>query len=129
MWVTFKIRSSNNLNIRTLNGSYVNESAMTGHERGYYPYHLMSAEGTYKHPESDLYNNGFKVSLSDKWNIELPDVPYIKNWFGTRIMYSDIHTNDAFKNGFRVFQKNHYRDYTREYGEIVKLISLESNLF
>ena len=43
-------------------------------------------------------------------------------------MYSDIHVNDAYKNGFRVFRGTNYRDYTREYGEIVKLICLESNL-
>ena len=60
--------------------------------------------------------------------MELPDVPYIKNWFGTRIMYSDIHINDAYKNGYRVFRPTTYRDYTREYGEIVKLITLESDL-
>lgn len=128
MWVTFKIRSSNNLNIRTLDASNVDETAMCGHPRGYYPYLPMSTEGTYKHPESQVYNKGFTKSLSERWNFELPDVPYIKNWFGTRIMYSDIHVNDAYKNGFRVFQGTHYRDYTREYGEIVKLVSLESNL-
>lgn len=128
MWVTFRIRSSSNLNIRTLDSSYVDEAAMCGHPRGFYPYHPMSTEGTYKHPESQVYNKGFTKSLSERWNFELPDVPYIKNWFGTRIMYSDIHVNDAYKNGFRVFQGTHYRDYTREYGEIVKLISLESNL-
>ena len=128
MWVTFKVRSSNNLNIRTLDASNVDETAMCGHPRGYYPYLPMSTEGTYKHPESQVYNKGFTKSLSDRWNFELPDVPYIKNWFGTRIMYSDIHVNDAYKNGFRVFQGTHYRDYTREYGEIVKLVSLESNL-
>lgn len=128
MWVTFKIRSSNNLNIRTLDQSNVDEAAMVGHPRGYYPYHPMSTDGTNKHPESQLYNKGFSRSVGDRWNFELPDVPYIKNWFGTRIMYSDIHVNDAYKNGFRVFQGAHYRDYTREYGEIVKLISLESNL-
>lgn len=128
MWVTFRVRSSNNLNIRTLDGSYVDESAMCGHPRGYYPYHPMSTEGTYKHPESQVYNKGFTKSLSERWNFELPDVPYIKNWFKTRIMYSDIHINDAYKNGYRVFQGTNYRDYTREYGEIVKLISLNSNL-
>ena len=128
MWVTFKVRSSNNLNIRTLDASNVDETAMCGHPRGYYPYLPMSTEGTYKHPESQVYNKGFTKSLSERWNLELPDVPYIKNWFGTRIMYSDIHVNDAYKNGFRVFQGTHYRDYTREYGEIVKLVSLESNL-
>lgn len=128
MWVTFRVRSSYNLNIRTLDSSNVDEKQMTGHARGYYPYYPMSVEGTYKIPESQIYNKGFSKSLSERWNNLLPDVPYIKNWFGTRIMYSDIHINDAYKNGYRVFQGTHYRDYTREYGEIVKLVSLESNL-
>ena len=128
MWVTFKIRSSYNLNIRTLDSSNVDENTMTGHPHGFYPYHDMSVEGTFKHPESQIYNKGFAKSLSERWNFELPDVPHIKNWFGTRIMYSDIHINDAYKNGFRVFQGNHYRDYTREYGEIVKLVPFESSL-
>ena len=128
MWVTFKIRSSYNLNIRTLDSSNVDEEAMTGHPRAYFPYQPMSTEGTYKIPESGFYNKGFAKSVSDRWHFELPDVPHIKNWFGTRIMYSDSHINDAYKNGFRVFQGTHYRDYTREYGEIVKLVPFESSL-
>ena len=129
MWVTFKVRSSNNLNIRTLDGSNVTDTAMVGHPKGYFPVHPMSVEGVYKHAESNIYNKGFTKSVGERWNFEAPDVPHIKNWFGTRIMYSDIHVNDAFKNGFRIFKGQNYRDYTREYGEIVKLISLESNLF
>jgi hypothetical protein len=101
---------------------------MTGHPRGYFPYNDMSVEGTYKHADSQVYNKGFSKSLSERFNMELPDVPHIKNWFGTRIMYSDIHINDAYKNGYRVFRPTTYRDYTREYGEIVKLITLESDL-
>ena len=128
MWVTFRVRSSYNLNIRTLDSSNVDEKQMTGHARGYYPYAPMSVEGTYKIPESHIYNKGFSKSLSDRQNNLLPDVPYIKNWFGTRIMYSDIHINDAYKNGYRVFRKTRSVDYTREYGEITKLISLNSNL-
>lgn len=128
MWVTFRVRSSYNLNIRTLDSSNVDEKQMTGHSRGYFPYTPMSVEGTYKIPESHIYNKGFSKSLSDRWNNLLPDVPYIKNWFGTRIMYSDIHINDAYKNGYRVFRKTNSVDYTREYGEITKLISLNSNL-
>ena len=128
MWVTFQLRSTNNLNIRTLDNSNVDETAMTGHPSGYYPIQPMSVEGVYKKPESQIYNKGFKRSLGDRWNFELPDVPHIKNWFGTRIMYSDIHVNDGFKNGFRVFQGTHYRDYTREYGSITKLVPFESSL-
>lgn len=127
-WVTFRVRSSYNLNIRTTDSSDVTETAMCGHPRGYYPYNDMLVEGTYKHPDSQVYNKGFSKSLSERFNKELPDVPYIKNWFGTRIMYSDIHINDAYKNGYRVFRSTAYRDYTREYGEIVKLITLESDL-
>ena len=127
-WVTFRVRSSYNLNIRTVDGSNVAETAMCGHPRGYFPYNDMIVEGTYKHPDSQVYNKGFSKSLSERFNMELPDVPYIKNWFGTRIMYSDIHINDAYKNGYRVFRPTTYRDYTREYGEIVKLITLESDL-
>nr|DAF44562.1 MAG TPA: hypothetical protein [Podoviridae sp. ct8Lf7] len=103
MWVTFTIRSSNNLNIRTLDSSNVDEQSMCGHPRGYYPYLPMSVEGAYKVPESSIHNKGFSKSLSERWNNLVPDVPYIKNWFGTRIMYSDIHTNDAYRNGFRTF--------------------------
>lgn len=128
MWVTFQLRSSNNLNIRTLDGSSVAECAMQGHDKGYFPYYPMSVEGTFKHDESQIYNKGFTKSTGERWNASLPNVPHSKNWFGTRIMYSDIHINDAYKNGYRVFQGTHYRDYTREYGEIVKLISIGSSL-
>ena len=128
MWVTFKLRSSYNLNIRTLDGSNVDESAMTGHSRGYFPYYPMVTDGSFKHSESQIYNKGFSKSVSERWNFELPDVPHIKNFFKTRIMYSDIHINDAYKNGFRVFRGQNYRDYTREYGEIVKLVPFESSL-
>ncbi|MGM9533166.1 hypothetical protein [Intestinibacter sp.] len=84
--------------------SNVDEVAMCGHPRGYFPYLPMSTEGIYKTPDSGIYNKGFTKSVSDKWNLALPDAPYIKNWFGTRIMYSDIHVNDGFKNGFRIFR-------------------------
>lgn len=128
MWVTFRLRSYNNLNIRTLDGSNIEEAAMSGHERGYYPYYPMSVEGTYKIPDASVYNRGFTKNLSERVNFLVPDVPHIKNWFGTRIVYSDIHINDAFKNGFRTFRGTNYRDYSREFGEITKLIPFESSL-
>jgi hypothetical protein len=54
-------------------------------------------------PESELYNAGFRVTTSEKEYVELPDVPYIKNIFDSRIMFSTRHINDAFKNGYRIF--------------------------
>lgn len=128
MWVTFRVRSNYNLNIRTLDESWLGEVAECGHPRGYYPYHPMSTDGSYKLPEAQVYNLGFSKSLSERYNFEVPDVPYIKNWFGTRVMYSDINITDGYKNGYRTFQGTAYRDYTREYGSITKIVEFSGNL-
>ena len=91
------------MNIRSLDASNVDEAALTGHSRGFYPYYGMSVDGSYKTPESLCLNKWFSKSLSERYNFEVPDVPTIKNNFTNRISYSDIHINDAFKNGFRTF--------------------------
>ena len=128
MWITFTLRSSRNLNIRSIDESMTDEEALTGHPRGFFPYHPISAEGSYKVPEGLCYNKGFESSVSERYNFEMPDVPAIKNDFTNRICYSDIHINDAFKNGYRVFQNSHYRDYPKTYGQITKLVELRGNL-
>lgn len=128
MWVTLTVRSSKNLNIRSIDDSVIDESTMFGHGRGFYPLFPLSADGAYKIPEALCYNKGFEVALSERYNFELPDVPAIKNDFTNRIAYSDIHVNDAFKNGYRVFQGNHYRDYPKTYGSITKLVEFRGNL-
>lgn len=128
MWVTFTLVSSMNLNIRALDPSFPTEEGLTGHKRGFHPYYPASTEGSFKMPESFVHNGGYNMTVGEKYNFILPDVPYIKNEFVTRILYSDIHINDAFKNGFRVFQLSHYRDYPRTYGSIIKLVELNGNL-
>lgn len=127
-WVTFRLISSINLNIRTLDDSIPDEVALTGHARGFYPYDNMCVEGPYKTPEALCYNKGFDKSVSERWNYEVPDVPFIKNEFSNRIAYSDVAVNDAFKNGFRTFQGTNYRDYPKTYGSITKLIELNGQL-
>ena len=127
-WVTFQLVSSSNLNIRSLDDSIVDEVSLTGHARAFYPYSGMSADGSYKIPEALCYNKGFNKSLSERYNFEVPDVPAIKNDFTNRISYSDIHVNDAFKNGYRTFRGTHYRDYPKTYGQITKLVELRGNL-
>lgn len=58
----------------------------------------------------------------------MPNVPYLKNEFDCRILYSDIFVNDAFKNGYRVFKSTQFQDYTREHGSIVSLKSFSGNI-
>lgn len=128
IYLTFPVVSYRNLNIRSLDPSYPQEEALTGHKRGFYPHYGLSVDGSYKIPEAYCYNSGLSKNVGDRWNFPVPDVPYIKNQFQTRILYSDVHINDAFKNGFRVFQAMAYRDYPRTYGEITRLIELYGNL-
>lgn len=127
-WVTFSLVSSINLNVRTLDESIPDEVALTGHARGFYPYDSMCVDGPYKTPESLCYNKGFDKSVSERWNYEVPDVPFIKNEFSNRIAYSDVAVSDAFKNGFRTFQGTSYRDYPKTYGSITKLVELNEQL-
>jgi hypothetical protein len=70
MWITFKLRSSYNLNIRSLDGSDVNETAASGHERGFFPHYPLSTDGSYKIPEANTYNKGFTKYLSSRFNIQ-----------------------------------------------------------
>lgn len=127
-WITFKVCSSYNLSIRSLDPSYPTEEGLAGLKRGFYPLQELSPAGATKIPESSVINGGYSSTTSEKQAFTLPDVPYIKNRFDTRIMYSDISVGDAFKNGFRVFQMTHYRDYPRTYGGIMKMIELFGNI-
>lgn len=122
-WITVKVFSNINISLRSLDTSYPSEAGMTGKVRGFYPLQAMSTNGESKIPESFVINSGLGNTLSDRYYSELPNVPAIKDKFHTRIMYSDVNVNDAFKNGYRVFRGLRYRDYPTTYGAITKLIS------
>lgn len=128
LYITLKVRSSINLNIRSLDNSIPEEVGLFGHGRGFYPYFQMDNSGAYKIPEALCYNKGFEKSVSERVNIEVPDVPWIKNEFSNRIAYSNVQVRDAFENGWRTFLGTHYRDYPKTYGSITKLIELGGNL-
>ena len=123
MWITFPVISSSNLNIRAIDKSRPTEVLLG--ERSFYPYSGTSLTNL---PEALCYNKGFNKSLSERYNFEIPNVPAIKNDFTNRIAYSDIHINDAFKNGYRVFQAINYRDYPKTYGQITKLVEFQGSL-
>ena len=128
MWLTFQLRSSYNLNIRTIDKSNVDEYLMCGNYRSFYPHYGQLALGSQKIPDSDQYNKGFSKSVSEKYYFEVPDVPYIKQEFQNRIVFSDIHINDAYKNGFRVLRTMNHKDYPMTYGSITKLIEMKNAL-
>jgi len=49
-------------------------------------------------------------------------VPYVKDQFDNRIMFSNVQTEDEFKNAYRIFQGLSYKDIDRQYGAIVKIL-------
>lgn len=128
LWLTFWVRSSYNLNVRTIDKSNVDEYIMCGNYRSFYPNYGQLANGNQKIPDSAQYNKGFTKSVSEKYYFEVPDVPYIKQEFQNRIVFSDIHINDAYKNGFRVIRTMNHKDYPMTYGSITKLIELKNAL-
>lgn len=127
-WATFKLCSNINLAYRVIDESNTSEKELLKRARSFYPYAAMSVRSESKMPESTVVNVGYNSTTSDKQYILLPDVPYIKNIFDNRIMFSDIHINDAFRNGYRVFQGLAYKDVTRQYGAIVKMFDWRNNL-
>lgn len=127
-WITFKLRSSTNLSIRSIDQSNINEKGIFGRPRAWYPYQQDLISGNNKIPESYLYNDGLRSTLNEKYYFNVPEVPYIKNIYQNRIIYSDISINDAYRNGYRVFKSTNYVDYTKEYGSIIKLVPMGSSL-
>lgn len=119
-WATFKICSGVNLAMRDIDFSRPEEEAVHGTKRQFHP--LQKASYKRKLPESNVLNRGISHTLGDKYYFEIPDVPFIKDTFTTRIYYSDPLMDTAFKNGNRIFRGENYQDYTLEHGELVKLI-------
>lgn len=119
-WAIFKVCSNVNPAMRDVDFSRPAEEAVHKMKRSFYP--LQEASPSNVLPESNVINSGISVSLGDKYYFEIPDVPFIKTNFNTRINYSEILQENSFKNGNRIFMAQNYQDYTNEYGALVKLI-------
>ena len=128
MWITYKCLSSYNLGLRSENTSHSEEQATFGNARGFYPLHDTSIKSAYKINESFILNQGYSATVGQKWNTIVSNVPYIKDQFDNRIMFSNVYTEDNFKNGYRIFQGLSYKDIDRQYGAIVKLLPWGTNL-
>lgn len=127
-WITFPVRSSLNLALRGEDSSNVAEKLECGNNRSFYPRREIDPSGSNKIPESTIYNEAYSKSGGDKLYFNLGEVIYSKYYYKNRILYSNVLQQDSISNGTRVFLATHFRDYTNQYGEIVKLIPLLSNL-
>jgi len=119
-WVTFKICSNVNLALRDLDFSNPQEEAIHRMKRGFYPLQNMDPNNSL--PESSVINSGISKTIGEKNYYEIPDVPFIKTNFSTRIYYSNTLQSSAFTNGNRIFKSVNFKDYSKEYGSIIKLV-------
>ncbi|WP_287385820.1 hypothetical protein [Lachnospira sp.] len=103
-WVTFKVMTTHNLSMRSIDESIATEVATNHKGRTFYPLYPMSAEGTNKIPDSYIINEGYGRTTSEKNNFVKSDIPFEKNTFTTRIAYSDISPTTSISNNFRVFR-------------------------
>ena len=127
-WITFKLKSSMNYALRSEDHSYVSEEALMGAPRSFYPKSTLLWRGENKMPDSYLYNDAYRASLGFKCYFAQNDINYIKNTFSNRIQYSAVSIQDSFKNNYRESLSTYFRDYSQEYGGIVKLIGFEGYL-
>ena len=124
-WITFKVRSSMNYALRSVDHSYVSEESLMGSPRSFYPRSQLLQRGENKLPDSALFNDAYRASLGFKCYFALQDINYIKDTYSNRIQYSAIAIQDSFKNNYRYSLSTYFRDYSQEYGSIQKLMGFE----
>ena len=129
IWVTYKCLSSHNLGIRSEDKRNTEEIALMGSPRTFYPVSDISVDVSHKIEESFFLNDGFNATVGKKRNYIAPDVPYVKDLYDNRIMFSNVQREDDFKNAYRIFQGLSFQDIDRQYGAIVKFIPLGVNIF
>lgn len=129
MWLSYKCMSNYNLGFRAEDRSHVEETALMGNPRSFYPLQDTSTKAANKIEESWILNNGYSATVSRKTNLIAPNIPYIKDMFDNRVMFSNVQTEGNFRNAYRIFQGLSYKDIDRHYGAIVKLIPWGVNLF
>lgn len=116
-----------------------------GKDETFYPYILSEASGTKQEIQDDfiwksqskrMYNESWKsnagyqqllgtMRLSSFEDIMLNKVNESKN----RIRYSNKHISGAFTDAYKELPSDQYRDFGFEYGEIQKLVVINSILF
>lgn len=127
-WATFKVCSNYNISLRSHDNSRPSEFGLTGHHRTFYPFSGLDVSGTAKIPESQVRNAGYDKTVSEQYRINQPTVPTLENTYHTRIYYSDISTEGAFENGYRIFRNANFRDYPLQYGALIKMCSWGTNI-
>lgn len=119
-WITFPIMSSHNLSFRDIDYSNATEQASFNKKRSFFP--LEKKNKYLPLRDSNVINSATAISIPDKKYYALPNVPFIKQEYFTRVYHSQVDNANSFTNEFKVMFEYAYRDYTKIYGSITKLV-------
>lgn len=125
-WITFPICSSRNLALRDIDYSNATEQASFNRKRSFYPLDKMDIHNPLR--DSNVINQATAISLPHKRYYGMPNVPFIKQEFFTRVINSLRDSANSITNEFKVMLESAYRDYTKTYGSITKLMPLASKM-
>lgn len=125
-WITFPICSTHNLALRDIDYSNVTEQAQFARKRGFYPLKAMDSKNPMR--DSNVINQATAISIPNKKYYLLPNIPFIKQEYFTRIVNSLHDSVNTIANEFKVILDTAYADYTKTCGSITKLISFGNNI-
>ena len=125
-WITFPICSSKNLALRDIDYSNATEQASFNRKRSFYPLQKMDIHNPLR--DSNIINQAASISLPHKHYYAMPNVPFIKQEYFTRVINSLRDSASSITNEFKVILESAYRDYTKIYGSITKLMPLGSKI-
>lgn len=125
-WITFPICSTHNLALRDVDFSNATEQASFARKREFYPLRAMDLHNPLR--DSNVINQATAISIPDKKYFGMPNVPFIKQEYFTRIINSLHDSADSVTNEFKVLFEDCYRDYTKVHGSITKLVPFGGNL-
>ena len=120
-WITFPILSSTNLQMRDVDFSNATEEAKFNRKRSFYPLQALDQHNPLA--DSVIINGAAHCSMPAKGYHHLPNTPFFKQEFFTRIYNSYRDTSNSITNQFRLILQNAYQDYTKQHGRITKLIA------
>lgn len=101
-------------------------------ERSFYPYNSRGdfmEYRSYRYPETTSHSQGYSELGRPKSFFPSPSLaPHLENYFFPRIMHSERHIPNAFRNGYRSFLPSNYKDYDSSLGQITGMFNLRGNL-
>lgn len=128
-YITYPVETRLNIRIRRHDGDNM-----------HYPYTLFQSEFPYNELEKKagsqevytldsqyLNNNDSKALYANTLKIE--DLQNQGKKIGNRLIYSELQNNESYKDNFRVFLANNYKDIITTKGNINKLFIKNNNLF